>query len=75
MSQDEAAADRTFMGGHARAGIRSAAPLIATLESLATMIPDQNGLSVLRGALTTVFKVGALFFLCGGLSSIASNCA
>lgn len=31
--------------------------LVTTLESLSDMIPDQNGLSVLRGGLKTIFKV------------------
>lgn len=32
--------------------------VVTTLESLSDMIPDQNGLSVLRGGLKTIFKVG-----------------
>lgn len=31
--------------------------VVTTLESLSDMIPDQNGLSVLRGGLKTIFKV------------------
>jgi hypothetical protein len=34
------------------------------------MIPDQNGLSVLRGALTTMLKISALFFRRAGLSAV-----
>jgi hypothetical protein len=54
-AQDVAKADRSSV----RARLRKAGPAIALLESLAGMIPDQDGLSVLRGGLTTLFKVSA----------------
>ncbi len=52
-TQDSAKAEKSSM----RARLRKLGPEISMLESLATMIPDQNGLSVLRGALVTMFKV------------------
>jgi hypothetical protein len=54
-AQDAAKADRSSL----RARLRKSGSEIALLDSLAGMIPDQDGLSVLRGGLTTLFKVSA----------------
>ena len=56
-----------------RAGFRKAKPEIVLLESLTAMIPDETGLSVLRGGLTTLCKVSttALDVL---TSAMLSNC-
>ena len=40
-----------------RGWIREGDVVVATLERLSSMIPDQNGLSVLRGALAYIFQV------------------
>lgn len=48
--------DRTTRKGPKR--IYKNKALLITLESLSDTIPDQYGLSVLRGGLKTVFKVG-----------------
>ncbi len=59
-AQDHAKADKSFLGMRAR--VRKLGPEIAVLDSLTAMIPDQNGLSVLRGGLTTLFKVSGSRF-------------
>lgn len=48
--------DRTTSKGPKR--IYKNKALLTTLESVSDTIPDQYGLSVLRGGLKTVFKVG-----------------
>lgn len=40
-------------------GLHANKTTVATLEMLTDMIPDQDGLSVLRGGLRTVFKVSS----------------
>jgi len=35
--------------------------IVATLDSLTAMIPEENGLSILRGGLGLVFKVGSRY--------------
>ncbi len=52
-AHDQAKADKSAF----RARLRKSAPDIAVLESLAEIIPDQDGLSVLRCGLATLFKV------------------
>jgi len=37
--------------------------IVTTLDSLAAMIPEENGLSVLRGGLSLVFKVRTLIIV------------
>jgi hypothetical protein len=59
-AQDQAKADKSLLGMRAR--LRNSGPEIAVLDSLTAMVPDQNGLSVLRGGLTTLFKVGRYLF-------------
>ncbi len=59
-AQDQAKADKSLLGMRAR--LRKSGPEIAVLDSLTAMIPDQNGLSVLRGGLTTLFKVSRCLF-------------
>jgi hypothetical protein len=59
--EDNAKGERSFFGKHLRAPLRRSAPVIATLDSMTNMIPDQNGLSILRGGLVTVFKVSRSF--------------
>ena len=54
-AQDKAKADKSIV----RARLRKSAPELAVLESLANMIPDQDGLSILRGGLTTLCKASA----------------
>jgi len=53
LAQDQAKADKSAF----RARVRKSAPDVAVLESLAEIIPDQDGLSVLRCGLATLFKV------------------
>ncbi|KAK4119073.1 hypothetical protein N657DRAFT_675165 [Parathielavia appendiculata] len=55
-AQDNAKSDRSKIRGR----LRKSGPEIALLESLAGMIPDQDGLGVLRGGLTTLFKMVSL---------------
>jgi hypothetical protein len=54
-AQDNAKADKSFL----RARLRKSGPELAVLESLTNMIPDQDGLSILRGGLATLCKVRA----------------
>jgi len=54
-AQDQARGDKSLLGLRGR--LRHLAPEISILDSLTGMIPDQDGLSVLRGGLTTLFKV------------------
>ena len=54
-AQDNAKAERSSV----RARLRKSGPELAVLESLAGMIPDQDGLCVLRGGLTTLCRVSA----------------
>jgi hypothetical protein len=71
-AQDQAKADKSLLGMRAR--LRKLGPEIAVLDSLTAMIPDQNGLSVLRGGLTTLFKVGRhLFPFPNNLARLALN--
>jgi hypothetical protein len=53
-AQDEAKAGNSAL----RTSFRKAGPEIAVLESLTNLFPDPDGLSVLRGGLSTLFKVG-----------------
>ncbi|EAQ85540.1 hypothetical protein CHGG_09554 [Chaetomium globosum CBS 148.51] len=55
-AQDNAKAERSSV----RARLRKSGPELAVLESLAGMIPDQDGLCVLRGGLTTLCRVSAI---------------
>jgi hypothetical protein len=50
---DQAKADKSFI----RARLRKSAAELGVLESLTNMIPDQDGLSILRGGMMTVLKV------------------
>lgn len=54
-AQDNAKAERSSV----RARLRKSGPELAVLESLAGMIPDQDGLCILRGGLTTLCRVSA----------------
>ncbi|KAK4446647.1 hypothetical protein QBC34DRAFT_356278 [Podospora aff. communis PSN243] len=55
-ARDQAKADKSFM----RARLRTSGAELGVLESLTNMIPDQNGLSVLRGGIMTVLKAGPM---------------
>ncbi|KAH6640121.1 hypothetical protein F5144DRAFT_86192 [Chaetomium tenue] len=55
-AQDNAKAERSSV----RARLRKSGPELAVLESLAGMIPDQDGLCVLRGGLTTLCRMVSL---------------
>jgi len=52
-ARDQAKADKSFI----RAGLRKSGAQLGVLESLTNMIPDQDGLSILRGGMMTVLKV------------------
>ncbi|KAH6843478.1 hypothetical protein B0I37DRAFT_393675 [Chaetomium sp. MPI-CAGE-AT-0009] len=55
-AEDDAKAERSSL----RARLRKSGPELAVLESLAGMIPDQDGLCVLRGGLTTLCRMVSL---------------
>ncbi|KAK3903633.1 hypothetical protein C8A05DRAFT_32615 [Staphylotrichum tortipilum] len=56
VAQDQAKANKSSF----RARVRKSASDVALLESLAEIIPDQDGLSVLRCGLATLFKMVAV---------------
>ncbi|KAK4139550.1 uncharacterized protein C8A04DRAFT_32938 [Dichotomopilus funicola] len=55
-AQDGAKAEKSIL----RSRLRKSGPEVAVLEALAGMIPDQDGLSILRGGLMTLFKMVTL---------------
>ncbi|KAK4097729.1 hypothetical protein N658DRAFT_500150 [Parathielavia hyrcaniae] len=55
-AQDNAKSDKSKVRGR----LRKSGPEIALLESLAGIIPDQDGLGLLRGGLTVLFKMVSL---------------
>jgi hypothetical protein len=58
-AEDDAKADKSRI----RAYVRRSGPEIAILDSLTDLIPDQDGLSILRGGLSVLLKVSSLFWL------------